>query len=98
MVMRTDIGELHPDSLSAFRPPHDSVCCNSGQFRRLTKDQAKLSTDGKHFIRTEAEPRVAQICSIHNVGGCPFRQGDTQRCADPLSWLFFIYGSGHSLL
>src|SRR5664279_4453266 len=46
VVMRTDISEVHPDSDSTLRPPHDSSRTHSGQLGRLTKDQLKLSAKG----------------------------------------------------
>jgi len=94
-ITRIDRCELHPDSLSIFRPSHDSLRTYSGQIGRLTKNQVKLSADGEHFLGTEAEPRVAHVGSIHDVGTRPFRQGDTQRCGEPLSWLLFLHYVGH---
>jgi len=85
MIMRTDRCELHADSLPTFRPPHDSSHTYAGQLGRSAKDQVKLSTDGENFLRTEAEPRVADVFSIHDVVSRPLRQCDTQRCDEPLS-------------
>ncbi len=86
MVIRTDICELHPDSRSTFRPSHDSFRNYQwGQLGRSTKDQVKLSTDGEHFFRMEAEPRVAHVFSLHDVVRLPFRQEDLQRCDEPWS-------------
>ncbi len=81
-VIRTDGCELHPDSLSTFRPPHDSLRSDCGQIGRPTKDQVESGADGEHLLRKEAEPRLAQVFSIHDVVSRPFRQGDGQRCDD----------------
>jgi len=90
VVTRTDRCELHTDSLSSFRPPHDSLRTYSGQLGRLTKDQVKLSTDGEHFLRAEAQPRFAHVFGIHDVVSRPFRKGYSQRCDEPFSWLLFL--------
>jgi hypothetical protein len=91
LVIRTHRCELHPDSLSTFRPPHDSVRTYSGQLGRSTKDHVKLGADGEHFPRTEAEPPAAHVFSIQDVESPPLRQGDRQRCDDPRSTLPFLY-------
>jgi hypothetical protein len=77
--MRTDISELHPDSDSTLRPPHDSSHTYSEQLGPLTNDQVKLSAKGEQFLRTEAEPSFAHVFSIHDAVSHPFRQGDAQR-------------------
>ena len=77
-VIRTDRCELHPDSLPTFMPPHDSLCSYCGQLGRLTKDQLQVSTGGEQFLWTEAEPRFANVFSIHEVVRRPFRQGNSQ--------------------
>jgi hypothetical protein len=82
-VIRIDRCELHPDSLSSFRPPHYSFRAYSGQFGRPTKDQVILSADREHFFRTEADPRFAHVLSLRDVIRIPCRKDDSQRYAEP---------------
>ena len=91
VVTRSERCELHPDSLSTFRPPHDSFRTYCGQIGRSTKNQVQLSTDGEHFRWTEAEPPVAHVFSIQDVVSRPFRQENRQRCGEPLGCPLFLY-------
>jgi len=94
-VVRTDGCEFHSDSLSIFRPPHDSLRSYCGQLGHTTEDQVELSTNGEHCTRTEAKPRAAHVFSIQDVGSRAFRQSDSQGCYEPRSGLPFFYYCGH---
>ena len=93
-VTRADRCELHPDSLSTVRPPHDSVGSYCVQLGRLAKDQVKVGTDREQLLRKEAEPGAAHVLSLLEVVRRPFRQGDSQGWADREARFrsFFIVG------
>jgi len=91
VVIQTDRGEFHPNSLFGVTPPYNSICVYSGQLGRSAKDHVNLSTDGEHFFRPEAKPRVAHVFNLHDVGGLPCRQDDRQRCGEPWTTLPFLY-------
>lgn len=95
MVILTHRYELHPDSLFAFRPPHDSLRSYCGQLGRPAEDQVKVAADGEHHLWKEAEPRAAHVLSLLDVVGHPFQHGDTQGRDEARSAFLFLYYCGH---
>jgi hypothetical protein len=88
VVLRTYGRELHPDSLSFFRPPYDSIHTDGRQPGRLTKDQMQLGANGEHPSRMEAEPGAAQVLNVPDIVSRSRRQGDGQGRDEPRSALY----------
>ncbi len=79
LVARAERYELYPDPLTSFRPSYPSDRIDSGQSRRLTKDQPMLSAGWEDLFRTEAQTRFAHVLRLDEIVSFPCRDHNAKR-------------------